>query len=367
MQRARGGLAIHLVIWLLMGALGGFATQLPLFFWCVAAGFGASFVCRIVFEPRIAALSLRRPVLARTLFLGVLLINPALWGVTSALSLLWSAFGEAAVWSWLVVTAIAASGGMSLAFDSVVRRTYAPLAVLPATAALFCTVSGHGLFEPIASLIFLLYIYRASKVVHDDYWSAVQLRLELESRARLLEHMSATDALTQVSNRMHFDRQLISEWARARRYTPVRSVMSVVMLDIDHFKKINDSYGHPFGDLCLQAVASALRSALIRPGDLLARFGGEEFVAMLPATDAAGAARVSARLHAAVNAISMDHLGEAVRLTCSVGVHTMNTLDHADPSNAINKADQALYQAKRLGRNRVVVFRQLDPMESALA
>lgn len=366
-QRARGGLPIHLILWSLMGAMGGLATRVPTFFWWVACGFGASLACRMLVEPRIATLSLQRPKVARMLFLSLLLVNPAVWGATSALAVLWPPLNSASAWIWLVVTGIAASGGMSLAFDPAVRSTYAPLAVLPAAAGVFYVDSGQGLFEPVAAVIFLLYIYRASKVVHDDYWSAVQSRFELEVRARLLEHMSATDALTQVSNRMHFDRQLSSEWARARRSAPARSVMTVIMVDIDHFKMVNDSYGHPFGDLCLQAVASALRSALGRPGDLLARFGGEEFVAMLPSTDAGGASVVSARMHAAVAAMAIDYRGKKVKLTCSIGVHTMDALDIEDPSAAIYNADQALYQAKRGGRNRVVVFQATDVTSSSTA
>ena len=354
-QRARGGLAIHLSLWLLMGAMGGFANRSLLFFCCVAAGFGASLVGRVLVEPRIEALSERQPASARVLFLGLLLVNPAIWGVTGAASILWPALNPASSWIWLAVTGMAASGAMSLSFDPAVRKCYAAFAVMPSAIAFLFTQSGRGLFEPLAAVLFLFYVYRGSKIVHDDDWSAMQSRIELEVRGKLLEHLSATDALTQVSNRLHFDRQLGVEWARARRGTPPVSDMTVIMLDIDHFKKVNDTYGHPFGDRCLQAVASALRPTLGRPTDLLARFGGEEFVAMLPSTDAAGAAIVSARMLAAVAAIRIDHLGEPVALTCSIGVHTMSALETADPAAAIQLADQALYRAKRCGRSQVVV------------
>jgi diguanylate cyclase (GGDEF)-like protein len=355
-QRARVGLPIHLIVWLLLGSLGGAMAAAPASFWCATGGFGAIVVGRLIFEPRIARLSSGRPRAARRVFLALLLASPTLWGLISAVAALRYPSAMTSGWLWMVVVGVAASGGMALAFDPVVRRAYAPLAILPTVAATLHSASGAQLFLPFGAVVFLIYTHLASKVVHGDYWAAVQARVELEERAELLEHMSATDALTQVSNRMHFDRQLVAEWARARRATALTSVLSVIMIDIDHFKRVNDTYGHPFGDRCLQTVAAALRSALARPADLLARFGGEEFVAMLPGTDAQGAAVVSARMQAAIAAIAIEHGGEAVTLTCSIGVHTADALRTQDPSAAISNADQALYQAKRGGRNLVVVF-----------
>jgi len=214
-------------------------------------------------------------------------------------------------------------------------------------------MSRAQVFPTVAAVVFMLYIHRASKVVHSDYWSAARSRVELEERAQLLERMSCTDALTQVSNRLHFDREIESEWARARRSG---SALTLMMLDIDHFKRVNDSHGHLFGDRCLQAVAVALRAALVRPGDLLARYGGEEFVAMLPDTDATGAAVVAARMRAALAALSLAHEGHPVTLTCSIGVHTVESLESSSPTAALSRADQALYQAKAQGRNRVMAL-----------
>jgi diguanylate cyclase (GGDEF)-like protein len=199
--------------------------------------------------------------------------------------------------------------------------------------------------------ILLLYVWRASRVVYTDYWSAVHAREQLEQRARELEQMSSTDTLTQVANRLHFDRQLTQEWARARREgTPI----ALMMIDVDHFKKVNDEFGHAFGDTCLQAVAVALRAALTRPGDLLARYGGEEFVVMLPGTDSAGARVVAERLHAAVAGLALRYATRSVPVACSIGVQVANGPGLGSPAAALKCADEALYQAKRQGRNRVV-------------
>ena len=126
------------------------------------------------------------------------------------------------------------------------------------------------------------------------------------------------------------------------------------MIDIDHFKRVNDTHGHPFGDACLQAVAQALQAALQRPGDLVARYGGEEFAVMLPGIDRAGAATVAARLHAAVSAIRIEHDGQAVPLTCSIGCHSITSATTSTAAQVISQADKALYEAKRRGRDCVV-------------
>jgi two-component system, sensor histidine kinase LadS len=154
-----------------------------------------------------------------------------------------------------------------------------------------------------------------------------------------------------VRNRQFFDRQLGTEWSNAERRT---ATLSLLMIDIDHFKKINDDHGHPFGDVCLQAVASALQEALRRPGDVVARYGGEEFAVLLPCIDEAGAEAVAQRLRAAVAALALTHDGRHVPLTCSIGVHSVPSVAACTAAQVISGADQALYAAKRRGRNCVV-------------
>ena len=127
--------------------------------------------------------------------------------------------------------------------------------------------------------------------------------------------------------------------------------MSVLFIDIDWFKKINDTHGHACGDECLRAVAVALRGGL-RPGDTLGRYGGEEFLVLLPEQDGAAARVVAERLREAVERMPMPWQGETLRLTASIGLASRRPSD-ADAQKLLARADKALYRAKHEGRNRV--------------
>ncbi len=167
-----------------------------------------------------------------------------------------------------------------------------------------------------------------------------------------LEALSNTDGLLGIANRRYFENRLAAEWRRAVRE---RKAVSLLMIDVDHFKHYNDAYGHQAGDRCLQSVVRAALSTGRRPTDLLARYGGEELVALLPNTDLNGATEVAQDIH---KAISDQHIQHAVspvagEVTVSIGVATM-TPDEATGSAALlAAADKALYAAKEGGRNRV--------------
>nr|WP_242519335.1 diguanylate cyclase [Halochromatium roseum] len=178
---------------------------------------------------------------------------------------------------------------------------------------------------------------------------------ELRIKTDLLEKLSRQDGLTEIPNRRHFNERAKMEWQRAQR---VGLPLSVIMIDIDHFKQYNDRYGHAAGDVCLKQVASVLKSSCERPLDLVARYGGEEFIALLPETDHQGARHLAERMRAAVEALAIPHAGSSLAkvVTLSLGVATHND-GHAKAtlSQLQARADQALYRAKQQGRNRVGV------------
>ena len=181
---------------------------------------------------------------------------------------------------------------------------------------------------------------------------------ELQRANRRLEAISLTDGLTQVANRRQFDERLKEEWCRiGRQELP----MSLLLLDIDYFKSVNDRYGHLVGDDCLITVAAICANEIQRSGDLLARYGGEEFAVLLPATPAEGAEQVAERLRQAVeNATVYPGAQEAaVSLSVSVGVATLVPTQDESSGELIRRADAALYGAKGAGRNRVMTYRGL--------
>lgn len=185
----------------------------------------------------------------------------------------------------------------------------------------------------------------------------VERNEELSHAVELLARISAEDELTQLANRREFDRRLNLEWSRARR--EARPV-ALALVDVDFFKNYNDHYGHPAGDDCLQRVAAALRSVPRRPADLVARFGGEEFVVLLPGANAEDAAAIAEKLRHAVLDLQIPHAASRVApgVTASFGVASMLPAVHEQPAELIAAADAALYRAKEQGRNRVVMHEE---------
>jgi diguanylate cyclase (GGDEF)-like protein len=160
-----------------------------------------------------------------------------------------------------------------------------------------------------------------------------------------LSVLSQTDALTGLANRRAFDQRLAEELSRVARHDVP---LSLLVVDIDHFKSYNDHYGHPAGDACLRQVAEALRECAARPIDLVARLGGEEFALLLPHLDGADAVQVGERCLQAVEAAAIAHAGSPVapRVTVSVGVAQSTQLE-GDGAALLAAADAALYAAKR--------------------
>jgi diguanylate cyclase (GGDEF)-like protein len=183
----------------------------------------------------------------------------------------------------------------------------------------------------------------------------IRNHIRLKQQADLLESLALLDALTHIANRRRFDETLITEWKRAKRdETP----LSLIMMDIDYFKQYNDHYGHGAGDDCLQKSATALAKCLDRPGDFVARFGGEEFVVILPNTDQKSALYIAERLRNCIENLGLHHgYSEAESVvTISVGVATQLSIqDYFLPQILCDAADNALYLAKESGRNRVCV------------
>jgi diguanylate cyclase (GGDEF)-like protein len=207
---------------------------------------------------------------------------------------------------------------------------------------------------------------RLEHEVHKRTQLLEQKQVELEERNRQLdavntqlEHLAVEDGLTGLFNRRYLNDTLDKEWARASRD---RAQLALVLVDIDHFKKLNDAYGHPTGDERLRQVADVLRRSIHRPGDVAARYGGEEFALLLPGTMQAGAGLLADRVRRAVEALNLPHSESPYqRVTLSCGVAAMWPQAGNRSGELVERADQALYRAKQEGRNRVEEAPQ-DPM-----
>jgi diguanylate cyclase (GGDEF)-like protein len=204
-------------------------------------------------------------------------------------------------------------------------------------------------------------------ILRDRTAQALRLsRAELEERNSTLRALATRDGLTGLSNRRHLDEQMAAEFVRAARE---RSSLALVMIDVDYFKRYNDSFGHAAGDTCLQTVAGAIAAACRRPADLAARFGGEEFVILLPNTGSEGAAGVADVVCSMIYEQAIGHTGSPLgRVTVSAGVFALVPKPGQSVRTLLESADRCLYQAKAAGRNRVgAAMPPALPVENAVA
>lgn len=181
----------------------------------------------------------------------------------------------------------------------------------------------------------------------------VRNHIQLKQRAELLEELALLDPLTHLANRRQLDMTLTEEWKRTQR---ADLPLSVLMVDIDHFKPYNDHYGHGAGDDCLRRVAATIKASQTRPGDLVARFGGEEFIIILPNTPAEGARMIADRLRQRVEALHIPHAHSSAGPFVSISVGCATSYPARDaigPDELVQAADHQLYQAKEHGRNQV--------------
>jgi diguanylate cyclase (GGDEF)-like protein len=188
-----------------------------------------------------------------------------------------------------------------------------------------------------------------SKVTH--ICITVQDVTEVAAYEQILLEMTYHDSLTGAYNRRYFNSRLKEEFERHRRY---KRSMSMLMIDIDHFKSVNDTHGHQCGDFILKSVSASIQSALRRV-DILARYGGEEFCCILPETDFEPSMMIAERIRALVESESYAYEGQIVRVTVSIGV-PKGPVPGDTPESFLKNADGALYEAKKIGRNTVISF-----------
>jgi diguanylate cyclase (GGDEF)-like protein len=354
-ERVHNGLflypAICMVLMLML--VDGYAQRHPMFVGINTACLVAITAGRLLYNRGLAARLEHHFTRHLALFRSFSLAHNLYWGVLCAI-LLQAPDAPNLRWMMLMCTVgITAGGTVIVAIDGLLPLIY-PICTLAPTVITALEQGGStNLGISGLALVMTAYSMVLSRLVSRDYWAKLQGQALLEQRARELEVISRQDALTQIPNRLRFQEALPQTWRDARRR---HEPMAIAIVDLDHFKKINDTYGHPFGDLCLQAAARALTGSVHRPGDLVARFGGEEFVVLMANTDMAGASQVAERMLAAIRNTVVKQGPHVATLSCSIGV-SMTTpqadQDDAQAEDLLQEADIALYFAKQHGRAQV--------------
>lgn len=187
----------------------------------------------------------------------------------------------------------------------------------------------------------------AFRALHESQQKLMEANIQLQ-------RMMNMDGLTGLNNRRCFDEYAATEWSRAARE---QSAISLLMIDVDYFKKYNDTYGHLAGDEVLKKIAQTIQKSTQRPADLAARFGGEEFVIVLPATPLDGARHLAQIIHGAVEALNIPHAASAITDHATVSIGGASVIPKPGDAlvNLLETADSGLYEAKRKGRNQIVM------------
>lgn len=347
-KRARGGILIYLLAWLIISLPSAIHETYPRFFYLNTGIMALIMLMRIahIFASDSLGFGIRK----RWLVWGIL-AGALHWGLLTAWVLVHPGLASIEIEMIVSAAVFGIAGTAALSIEREIRFLYSPFTMGP----LFITLVARGGVDDLifASMAILAvsYVIVTAKTASKDYWHAIGNEQLAELHAQEMERLSNTDQLTQLNNRAFFERRFGEEWKRGSRQN---SQLSILMIDLDHFKALNDNHGHVFGDHCLQAVASVLMVEKMRETDILARFGGEEFVVILPDTDADSAAWIAERLRVAVAGCRPVINGETVAMTCSIGGATMVPNHYIESRFLLEQADAALYSAKAQGRNRYV-------------
>lgn len=253
--------------------------------------------------------------------------------------------GEAALTQYAYTKRVGNIGGRIWSLTAMPTQSY--LSSRRTAAPWLAFIFFLTLFGAIVSILYM--VIKRSQIILDKLRNQ---SIALKEAKEKLELASRTDSLTGVANRKYFEQYLQNEWDRA--CTNKQSI-TVVLVDVDHFKAYNDRYGHIMGDSCLKFISSALKRSLRRPADVIARYSGEEFALVFPEAD--NASLIGERCRQAVDLQDFPHASSLVKnnITVSVGVISVLAQESIQVNDVIKLADKALYKAKALGRNRVVV------------
>jgi len=293
----------------------------------------------------------RYETLNKGIFFSSVIVTALIWGLMFALIMLQKEEYVSQLIVTVCVSGLCAGGVVAFIPHRRLSIIFNISMLTPATITLLM----NGLNLPIAIMLFLysvylvLIAYRGNR----EYWDALENEYLLEIKSLELARLSNTDVLTGLYNRRYFDDALDKEWKRSGRDN---NLLSVILMDIDHFKIINDTYGHQVGDEYLKKLADTLTSVFKRDSDIVARYGGEEFIVLLPAVDADHALQLAEEARHKIASMAIEHQGESVRTTISSGIMCYIPAFNTRADFIVSGADKAMYMAKHRGRNQVVVL-----------
>ena len=347
-QRALTGGPFYAASWLLVGIYGNAFARVPLLSWGLLFAFIGLTVWRFLHRP--LAEGAEAAAIARWLRLhwGIVLLTTALWGGLFCWATLDSGFGPARITALLftlgLATAIAHAFSMRRGF------AFAGIGLLCAPGLLLLWSFPADRPNGLMMVIYLVYVVISLLRSYAEYQQRLDLDQELRNQRDLFSRQSRIDPLTELANRRQFADVLAAATERTRISG---SPLTLLLLDLDHFKYINDTHGHAIGDACLVAVAERLSASFGGKGHLAARVGGEEFGVVLDGEDIEAATQRAERFRTSLveNPLALD--GVVLSMTASIGIAEFDAGLHDDVDALYHAADSAVYRAKAAGRNRL--------------
>ncbi len=347
-QRALTGGPFYAAAWLLVGIYGQAFSRAPVASGALLLAFVGLAIWRFMHRPLnegAEGVAIKRWLV---LHWSIVLLTTALWGASFFWATIDPAFGAARVTSLLFTLGLATA--IAHAFS--MRRSFAfagiGLLCVPGLFLLWSNPADRA--NGLMMAIYLVYVVASLLRAHAEYQQRLDLDQELRNQRDVFSQQSRIDPLTELANRRQFADVLDAAVVSARRNN---SPLTLLLLDVDHFKQVNDTHGHAVGDACLMAVGGRLKTSFSGQGDLAARVGGEEFAVILEGQDLASAAQRAERFRVSLaeHPIALDDV--VLKLTASIGIAQLDPAAHADVDDLYRAADSAVYLAKAAGRNRV--------------
>ncbi|WP_271409380.1 GGDEF domain-containing protein [Pseudomonas sp. Q1-7] len=346
--RTRLGGAFYLIAWLLCWLFSAAPLQHLGAGLAGSAFFGLMLAARLLHHPPAAGTEAE---LQRWLdrHWGVILMSSIGWGLAHAWVLLTAGFQPAS----LIATLATVAFSTAMAFNFAMRRRRAALAIfllyLPGLATL--ALGDDSTRAELVTLVFYLsYLILVMNRTHHEYGTMLALELQLLEQRQRLDTLSRTDGLTQLGNRYQFNNLFPAMCANAQRHG---SELSLLLMDIDFFKRINDEHGHSMGDACLRAFGERMRAFFRRDSDALLRLGGEEFGVLMPDTSLEQARQLAEQFREDLANQGFQLGGQHLPVTASLGLGCFHERDGGSAEAFFKRVDDALYRAKALGRDRL--------------
>lgn len=350
--RARGGIILYPVVWFITAAWGNIPQLNPIAFYSISALLMLISLLRTIHYIYLHKGNVTNLKFMNHSLISLILIIALFWGVLTAWVMFYSPY-VTLKYPYMVILAALGIGGTSiLSISRIIGITYPFLVFLPSIISALIMGGTENHVMSLLAFLSMVYILEASRATRQDYQDAIHNHFLAEERAQRLQEVSITDPLTGLKNRAFFNEQLPIEWNSCSR---LHSPLSILILDLDHFKRINDKYGHIVGDECLQLIGEMLNNEIPRSTDTAIRYGGEEFVIILPNTHITHASLLAERLIKATAHLDFRIDDEPIPLKCSIGVASTIPNYQENYKTLLISADKALYQAKNEGRNRFCV------------